>query len=256
MYVGDNDSTNYPLTVPAGNTAGEYAADTTWRRGRLADQRLDRDRRGHRGLGVGRRPDAGPVRLAAARRGQAAERLAHDGGRTRAGSWTRAGHAPAARPPASPARSTPCRYTAPSGARVFAGGTNQWGWGLAYEDTPQIEQATYNVLADMTVQPLTPDGISVDPAGGNKSPTAAFSVTPDARATEPGRDVQRLRLHGLRTARSRSTSGTSTATAPTRSTPGRRRPPPRPTRPRATSRSACASPTTAARPTSPRAPSR
>ena len=25
------------------------------------------------------------------------------------------------------------RYTAPSGARVLAGGTNQWGWGLAYD---------------------------------------------------------------------------------------------------------------------------
>ena len=144
---------------------------------RPPDQRPDLDRRGHRRLGVGRRPDAGPVCLATACRGEAAERLAHDGG----GPELAPGRGPGTRErPAvgQPGTVNAVRYTAPSGARVFAGGTNQWGWGLGYENTPQIQQATYNLLADMSVQPLTPDGISVDPAGGNTAPTAAFSVSP------------------------------------------------------------------------------
>ncbi len=71
------------------------------------------------------------------------------------------------------------KYTAPSGALVFAGGSNQWSWGLTYEADDRIRQATYNVLADMNVQPLVPTGVSVDPAGSNPPPTAAFTATPD-----------------------------------------------------------------------------
>lgn len=49
------------------------------------------------------------------------------------------------------------RYTAVSGGQVFATGTNQWGWGLAlFEPDTRIQQITYNVLADMGVQPTTP----------------------------------------------------------------------------------------------------
>ncbi|GAB4111604.1 MAG: hypothetical protein OHK0050_10910 [Roseiflexaceae bacterium] len=49
------------------------------------------------------------------------------------------------------------RYTAPSGAIVFATGTNRWSWGLSrYEPDRRIQQITYNVLADMNLQPATP----------------------------------------------------------------------------------------------------
>ncbi len=49
------------------------------------------------------------------------------------------------------------RYTAKSGAMVFASGTIQWSWGLAvYEPDRRIQQITYNVLSDMSVQPATP----------------------------------------------------------------------------------------------------
>jgi hypothetical protein len=49
------------------------------------------------------------------------------------------------------------RYTAPSGAKVFAAGTNQWAWGLAlFEPDRRIQQMTYNLLADMGVYPATP----------------------------------------------------------------------------------------------------
>jgi hypothetical protein len=49
------------------------------------------------------------------------------------------------------------RYTAASGAIVFAAGTNQWSWGLSQvEPNPIIQQVTYNLLSDMGIQPGTP----------------------------------------------------------------------------------------------------
>jgi hypothetical protein len=84
------------------------------------------------------------------------------------------------------------KYRAASGALVFASGTMQWSWGLGPhfldkpEDTyteppvessdPRIQQATYNILSEMGVQPLTPTGIVLD--GSEGPPTAAFSVSP------------------------------------------------------------------------------
>src|SRR4029079_13103890 len=70
------------------------------------------------------------------------------------------------------------RYTAPSGAKVFASGTMQWSWGLGYENVPAIQQATYNILADMAVKPDSPDGVIQDPAGSNTPPTASFTWSP------------------------------------------------------------------------------
>lgn len=49
------------------------------------------------------------------------------------------------------------RYIAPSGAIVFAAGTNLWAWGLAVvEPDRRIQQMTYNLLTDMGVHPATP----------------------------------------------------------------------------------------------------
>jgi len=55
------------------------------------------------------------------------------------------------------------RYTASSGAKVFASGTIQWAWGLdsdgvspAREDT-RVKQITVNILADMGARPQSPD---------------------------------------------------------------------------------------------------
>lgn len=55
-------------------------------------------------------------------------------------------------------------YTAPSGALVFAAGTNQWSWGLEErEPNPIVQQITYNLLADMGVQPDRPvDTLTLD----------------------------------------------------------------------------------------------
>src|SRR4029078_2134364 len=40
--------------------------------------------------------------------------------------------------------------------------------------------ATYNILSDMGVQPDSPDQITTDPAGSNKPPGGALTVTPEA----------------------------------------------------------------------------
>lgn len=67
------------------------------------------------------------------------------------------------------------RYTAPSGAIVFASGTIQWSWGLGANATkstdpdPIMTQMTYNLLADMGLQPATPAGVIVD--GSDEQPT-------------------------------------------------------------------------------------
>ncbi|PMB04903.1 Ig domain-containing protein group 1 domain-containing protein [Fischerella thermalis CCMEE 5273] len=61
------------------------------------------------------------------------------------------------------------RYTASSGAKVFASGTIQWAWGLdsdgvnpAREDD-RVKQITVNILADMGARPLTPNANLIVP---------------------------------------------------------------------------------------------
>jgi hypothetical protein len=55
------------------------------------------------------------------------------------------------------------RYTAGSGAKVFASGTIQWAWGLDSDDVNparediRVKQITVNILADMGARPLVPD---------------------------------------------------------------------------------------------------
>ncbi len=54
------------------------------------------------------------------------------------------------------------RYTAPSGAMVLSIGAMQWSWGLGAQrieltaPDPYVEQITYNILADMGIQPASP----------------------------------------------------------------------------------------------------
>jgi PKD repeat protein len=71
------------------------------------------------------------------------------------------------------------KYTAPSGALVFASGTNDWAHGLAPSPDSRIIQATYNILSDMKAQPGTPTEVTLDPPSGPQPPTASFSVTPN-----------------------------------------------------------------------------
>ena len=61
------------------------------------------------------------------------------------------------------------RYTASSGAKVFASGTNQWAWGLDSDDVSparediRVKQITVNILADMAARPQTPNASLIVP---------------------------------------------------------------------------------------------
>lgn len=59
------------------------------------------------------------------------------------------------------------RYTAPSGAKVFATGSIQWIWGLnngeMYRQDLRTKQIAVNVLADMGAKPKTPDANIIVP---------------------------------------------------------------------------------------------
>jgi Domain of unknown function (DUF4082)/Bacterial Ig-like domain len=79
------------------------------------------------------------------------------------------------------ATSNASKYTAASGAIVFATGTNQWVRGLALdgdgagEPDPRVQQATTNVLEDMGVIPTTPyGGIALD----NPTDPSVVSTSP------------------------------------------------------------------------------
>ncbi|MBW4636966.1 MAG: DUF4082 domain-containing protein [Gloeocapsa sp. UFS-A4-WI-NPMV-4B04] len=61
------------------------------------------------------------------------------------------------------------RYTASSGAKVFASGTNQWAWGLDSNDVSperediRVKQITVNILADMGAKPQAPNANLIVP---------------------------------------------------------------------------------------------
>ncbi|HET9197317.1 MAG TPA: PKD domain-containing protein, partial [Solirubrobacterales bacterium] len=86
-------------------------------------------------------------------------------------------------PPGQCACGQAVKYTAASGALVFAAGTNDWANALAPNPDSRMIQATYNILSDMTVQPWTPVEVTLDPPSGPQPPVASFSVTPNPAQT-------------------------------------------------------------------------
>ena len=84
------------------------------------------------------------------------------------------------------------KYSAASGALVFASGTNHWNRGLGFDEVGDgepngdIQQATVNVLSDMGALPATPDtGIVLDANG----PPQVILTSPGAGATGVVRTV-------------------------------------------------------------------
>jgi YD repeat-containing protein len=193
MYVGDNDNFDYPLTVPATNDQDEFSGDRIWRNTGISESSNTK-------IGTnlnGWEWDSIPTQAQyASREPSGVKRL----------SLSDVGTAPSPPewiqdegllystlpPPGQPSTVSAVKYTAASGALVFAAGTIQWSWGLAhhylnkpsesYEDPPvdssdpRIQQATYNVFADGGVQPETPVGVLID---GNDPPEASFTATPN-----------------------------------------------------------------------------
>jgi YD repeat-containing protein len=86
-------------------------------------------------------------------------------------------------PPGQCACGQAVKYTAPSGALVFAAGTNDWANALAPNPDSRIIQATYNILSDMGVQPWTPVEVTLDPPSGPQPPVASFSISPNPAQT-------------------------------------------------------------------------
>ncbi|HKH64344.1 MAG TPA: N,N-dimethylformamidase beta subunit family domain-containing protein, partial [Solirubrobacterales bacterium] len=86
-------------------------------------------------------------------------------------------------PPGQCACGQAVKYTAKSGALVFAAGTNDWANGLAPNPDSRIIQATYNILSDMAVQPWAPADLILDPPSGPQPPVASFSVAPNPAQT-------------------------------------------------------------------------
>ncbi len=180
MYVGDNDSENFPLTIPAGDVEEQFAADRVWRNTGISENVSTN-------VGsnlVGWEWDAVPTQ---------AQYLAHQPKDVTllsasnvqvAGdnSWLLdEGRLRATFPPSGqPGTVNAVKYTAESDAIVFAAGTMHWALGLDSESDPRIEQATYNILSDMATQPTTPsEDLTLDPAGKNAAPKASFTLSPN-----------------------------------------------------------------------------
>jgi PKD repeat protein len=183
MYVGDNDARYFPVTVPAGNANDEYAGDRIWRNTGIATN-------GTTNIGtdlVGwewdtiptqaqytSREPAGVKRVTATNVQVASDNSwLQDEGRARN----------TTPPPGQPGTVSAVKYTAPSGALVFAAGNMRWSLGLSDNADPRIQQATYNVVSDMGVQPDTPTGITLDPGGSNRAPVASFTIASNPTRT-------------------------------------------------------------------------
>ena len=198
MYIGDNDSVNYPLVVPPADSSGQFAGDRIWRNtginpntgasigSNLVGWEWDAVPNAASSLYssfLGQEP-SGVTQLTKTPVTTDNPEFIQDFGMTYG-----------ANPPAGqPAATEAVKYRAASGALVFAAGTIQWPWGLGpyfipnpgsgntyfqaptNTEDPRIQQATYNILSDMGVQPATPSGITVDP--NPNAPQPVFTATP------------------------------------------------------------------------------
>jgi YD repeat-containing protein len=184
MYVGDNDSHDFPITVPPGNANEEFAANRIWRNTGISENSSTN-------IGtslVGWEWDAIPTQAQYLSREPSGVKSVYatnvqtvntnswllDEGRLR-------NNEP---PPGQPPTVGGAEYTAPSGAEVFASGSMEWSRGLSSEPDPRIQQATYNILSDMGVQPNTPEEeLNLDPAGSNRAPNGGFTISQNPAKT-------------------------------------------------------------------------
>ena len=195
MYVGDNEEREWGLTVPAGNVGGEYEGDRVWRNAGLPSNSqvsIDSDLVGWEWDQIpspasplyahaAEVEPEGVKRLSATNTSDPESTWLQDYGRERL----------AEPPPGQPNTVSAVEYRAASGAYVFASGTMQWAYG--FDVDPAINQATYNVISEMGVQPATPEsGIVLDSA--ESAQTAVGGVQSDAehRAGGAAGEIRRL----------------------------------------------------------------
>ncbi|MEA2136290.1 MAG: hypothetical protein QOC68_4199 [Solirubrobacteraceae bacterium] len=171
MYIGDNQQTTWAIRVPPANANGEFAGERAWRSTGISSTAGgtagSSDTIGWEWDGIpsqaqylSRQP-AGVKRLSDTDTRTASTNFLQDEGRVYANT-----------PPPGQTFVNTVRYRAASGAWVFSAATNQWGYGLG---EAKLDQATYNVISDMGVQPVTPTGIIPD--AGNQAPRAVATAS-------------------------------------------------------------------------------
>ena len=173
MYVGDNDAHNFPLEVPAGNANGEFASSRVWRHTGISpssgatlpevvgwewDQIPTQP-------GFAAQEPAGVKQVTLTNTANEGDSWLQDAGRARANTA----------PPGEPSNVSAVEYRAPSGALVFSTGTMEWAFGFGDQ---RIDQATYNVLSEMGVQPGTPEeDLTLDSPGELQPPWPSFTTS-------------------------------------------------------------------------------
>jgi YD repeat-containing protein len=188
MYVGDNDSVYFPMTVPAGNSGGEFASDRVWRNTGISQNQSTAIDSGNGTFDyVGWEWDSVPTQPQYTSRQPAnVVRLTESNVMTADDdSWLQdEGRLRSNQPPlGQPGTVAAVKYRAPSGALVFASASMMWSYGLSEATDARIQQATYNILSDMGAQPQTPSGIALDPGGSNQAPFASFAIAPNPAKT-------------------------------------------------------------------------
>ena len=187
MYVGDNESTQWGMTVPPATEGGAFAGSRVWRNAGLsstASTTIDSDLIGWEWDQI---PSASSPAYAnaAAVEPPGVKQISQTNTAAPDDSWLQdEGRVRATTPaPGMTSSVSAVEYRwQPSGALVFAAGTNQWAYGLD-TDAP-INQATYNIFSDMNVQPLTPEpSLVLDNPSSPQPPWASFTATPAAALT-------------------------------------------------------------------------
>jgi PKD repeat protein len=184
MYIGDNDSEYFGLTIPASDGFGNFANNREWRNAGVSASTPTTIGNNLVGWEWDTIPSANsPLYAHAASLEPAGVKQVAVTDVSKTGTGTpdsfiqdfgnvRATTAP----PGQPSTSSAVMYRASSGAYVFAAGTILWPNGF---DDSRISQATYNVLADMGTQPNTPTGLTLDAGGQPAPPWASFTATPN-----------------------------------------------------------------------------
>ena len=182
LYIGDNDSEYWGLTIPASDGFGNYSGNDLWRNSGVSTTTATTISNDIVGWEWDTIPSASSPLYAYAASVEPAgvqsiastdisktvadtpDSFIQDYGNVRATTV----------PPGQSPTSTATIYRAASGAYVFAAGTILWANGF---DDPRIEQVTYNAMSDMGVQPATPLDITLDT--GPARPWASFTATPN-----------------------------------------------------------------------------
>ncbi|HEY2766808.1 MAG TPA: PKD domain-containing protein [Solirubrobacteraceae bacterium] len=176
MYIGDNDSERFKLTIPAGNANGEFASSPAYRNTGISTKTATTlEGEGIVGWewdqiptqpGYVAQEPAGVKQLTLTNISNPEDSFLQDAGRARANTP----------PPGEPSNVSAVEYRAPSGALVFASGTMEWSYAFGTE--PLIDQMTYNIISEMGAQPGTPaEDIKTD-ASTPQPPRPSFTATP------------------------------------------------------------------------------